>query len=730
MSERELPDGNRRADEPEPLRHVDVAALKNAVLESAFDCVIAIDQAGLILEFNPAAERTFGYLRADVIGQELAQLIVPSDLREGHRRALARWARTGSSSAKVGRLLGKRLELRGMRSDGSEFPIELAISRLNLDGPPLFTASLRDITERKRAEEKLRAAEARYRTLVEQLPLITYIDSPDGTGPPVYVSPQAEAILGHNPDEWLSRAGIFERCLHPDDRERVLAERRRAYKNDESHHTEYRMIAADGREVWILDESVPAQEPDGRRYRQGFAIDITARKLSEQARLQAEDQLRHQAFHDSLTDLPNRALFIDRLQHAVLRRGGEGLCAVLFLGLDDFKTINDALGHPTGDAALRTVGERLRSALRVGDTVARLGGDEFAVLVEDTCTPSDAARAAERLVQALATPILVGHQELFISGSIGIAIGTDPAELVRQADVAMYRAKKHGKAQYAFYESALDEARIDRSRLVADLRRATKKQEFVLHYQPLVDLSTGRIVGVEALVRWSHPTRGLLPPVGFIPLAEETGLIVPVGRWVLTEACRQAMRWQAELDLAQDLTISVNVSPRQLQHPGTVADVAAALAESGLDPCLLMLEITENVLIQTGDDAIQRLRELKQLGVRLALDDFGTGYSSLSALESLPVETLKIDRSFVNAIDRGPRQRSLARAIIQIGLTLGLTVVCEGIETAAQAQELKTLGCPVGQGFYFAKPVESSAIKETLSRTARHGHEAAALLAG
>jgi diguanylate cyclase (GGDEF)-like protein/PAS domain S-box-containing protein len=730
MSKPDLADGNKRPDEAEPLRHVDVAALTNAVLESAFDCVIAIDQDGRILEFNPAAERTFGYLRADVIGQELAELIVPPDLREGHRGALARWAREGSSSGKVGRLLGKRLELRGMRSDGSEFPIELAISRLNLDGPPLFTASLRDITERKRAEEQLCAAEARYRTLVEQLPLITYIDSPDGMGPPVYVSPQAEAILGHGRDEWLSREGIFERCLHPDDRERVLAERRRAYRNDEPHHTEYRMIAADGREVWILDESVPAQEPDGTRYRQGFAIDITPRKLSEEARLEAEDQLRHQAFHDSLTDLPNRALFTDRLQHAVLRRGGQGRCAVLFLDLDDFKTVNDALGHPTGDAALRTVGERLGSALRVGDTVARLGGDEFAVLVEDTRTPSDAAHTAERLSQALATPILVDHHELFISGSIGIAIGSDPAELLRQADVAMYRAKMHGKAQYAFYESALDEARIDRSRLVADLRRATEKQEFVLHYQPIVGLSTGRIVGVEALVRWSHPTRGLLPPVGFIPVAEETGLIVPVGRWVLTEACRQAMRWKAELDLAQDLTMSVNVSPRQLEHPGTVADVAAALAESGLDPCSLMLEVTENVLIQTGDDAIQRLRELKQLGVRLALDDFGTGYSSLSALESLPVETLKIDRSFVNAIDRSHRQRSLARAIIQIGLTLGLTVVCEGIETAAQAEELKLLGCPVGQGFYFARPVESSAIKDALARAARNGHEAAAVAAG
>jgi diguanylate cyclase (GGDEF)-like protein/PAS domain S-box-containing protein len=850
----ETANGNERSDDADSPRRVYVAELENstfvnALLESALDCVIAIDHQGRILEFNPAAERTFGYRRADVLGKELAELIVPPDLREGHRRALARWKHAGTASGEVGRLLGKRLELRAMRSDGSEFPVELAINRLNLDGPPLFTASLRDITERTHAEERLRAAEARYRTLVEQLPLITYVDSPDDTGPPMYVSPQVEATLGYSQEEWLSHKGIFEECLHPGDRQRVLAEKMRAYERDEPHHAEYRVIATDGREVWILDESVPAQEPDGTKYRQGFALDITARKLSDEARLeaeakyrtlveqlplvtyidaldaessniysspqiepllgyspeewradrllfvkllhpkdrervlaahgrsrtsgeplsleyrliardgrtvwisdearitkdhdgkplflqgcllditnrkQAEEQLRYQAFHDGLTDLPNRALFTDRLEHALLRRGADASCAVLFLDLDDFKTVNDSLGHVAGDEVLRAVGERLRSTLRLGDTVARLGGDEFAVLAEDMSDPTVAAQTAERLSHALATPFSIDHHELFISASIGIALGTDPAELLRQADVAMYRAKEHGKAQYAFYESALDEAMLDRLRLVTDLRRASINHEFTLHYQPTVELSTGRIVGVEALVRWRHPSRGLLQPASFIPLAEETGLIVPVGRWVLAEACRQAMLWKAELGPAQELTMSVNVSPRQLEHPGIVGAVAAALTESGLDPHSLMLEITENVLMQSGDAAIQKLHELRKLGVRLALDDFGTGYSSLWALENLPVETLKIDRSFVQGIDRGPRQRSLARGIIEIGLTLGLTVVGEGIETAAQADELSLLGCPVGQGYYFARPDESTAITDTLARDARIVRDAAA----
>jgi diguanylate cyclase (GGDEF)-like protein/PAS domain S-box-containing protein len=802
-----------------------------AILDATLDAVITIDHLGRVLEFNRAAERTFGYRKKDVLGHELAQLVVPPEFREAHRRALARWTPDGPTDG-AGGLLGRRIDVEAMRSDGSVFPAELAISRVEIAGPPLFTACIRDVSDRKEAENRLQSAEFLYGTLVEQLPLITYVESSESpTSKPLYLSPQIESVLGYTVEQWFSTPDLYAHSIHEDDRERVLNEKRAAYERGEAARSEYRIIAADGRIVWVEDRSVLVEPPEGGPpFRQGFAIDITERKRADDAlrraetryrtlveqlpvavyidrvdeessniytspqieqmlgfsaaewmsdpslfvkllhpddrervlaahalthatgdplsveyrfvardghvvwvhdearliadpdsgrpvlqgclldvtaRREAEELLRHQAFHDPLTGLANRALFTDRVQHALVVRALEdGEAAVLFLDLDDFKSVNDSLGHLAGDALLRAVGVRLRATLSPSHTVARMGGDEFAILVEEPNGASAALDAAERIIAALQAPFDLEGREVFVTASVGIAVGSDAEELLRCSDVAMYRAKATGKAQYVVYAPRMDEDVVGRLELVADLRRARIDEEFVLHYQPTVELSTGAVVGVEALVRWQHPTRGLLQPSSFIPLAEETGRIVEIGSWVLGEACRQTARWRTELAGGQDLSVSVNVSTRQVRRPDLLENVQRALAGSGLEPGFLTLEITESVLARRREEMTCILEEVTRLGVRLALDDFGTGYSSLSLLQDLPVHTLKIDRSFVESVGTGSGRVPFVRAIVELAEALGLAVVAEGVEDAAQVAALKQLGCRVGQGFYFARPLE------------------------
>ncbi|HEY7730807.1 MAG TPA: EAL domain-containing protein [Gaiellaceae bacterium] len=576
-------------------------------------------------------------------------------------------------------------------------------------GLPFRQGFALDITDRKLAEQALHGAEARFRTLVEQLPLTVYIDAIDEASSNIYTSPQIESMLGYTTQEWLADPLLFVRLLHPDDRERVLAVHAHTHATHEPLCVEYRLIARDGRIVWVLDEARIISDPSGGgQVLQGYLLDVTARK-------EAEELLRHQAFHDPLTGLANRALFTDRVQHALVLGGKEGAAAVLFVDLDDFKAMNDRLGHPAGDSLLCAVGARLCSVLSPSHTVARLGGDEFAILVEDVRDAATAAATADRLVSAFQQPFHVLGNDVFVTASIGIAMGDDADELLRSADVAMYRAKASGKAQYAFYAPTMDEEVLGRLELIADLRRARPGEQFVLHYQPSLDLATGDVVGVEALVRWEHPTRGLLQPEAFIWAAEETGLIVGLGRWVLAEACRAAARWRAEVPGAAALGLSVNVSARQLQQPGLVDDVRRALAGSGLDARALTLEITETVLAQRGDDAAAILQSVKALGVRLALDDFGTGYSSLSRLQYLPVDELKIDRSFVQSIDSGADRAALVRAIVELGRALELTTVAEGIEHAGQVAALQRIGCRLGQGFHFARPLAAAELEQLLA---------------
>jgi len=452
--------------------------------------------------------------------------------------------------------------------------------------------------------------------------------------------------------------------------------------------------------------------------------DVTAHKA-------LEAQLTHQAFHDPLTNLANRALFQDRVEHALARsdRSAEGV-AVLFLDIDDFKRVNDSLGHGSGDRLLAAVAQRLVNATREGDTVARLGGDEFAVLLETLRDHAEALAVAERITAGLRAPVVLDSNDVVVGVSIGIARGgiggglaRAAPELLRNADLAMYRAKAQGKGRYEVFEPEMHAAVLDRLALEGDLRHALEQNEFRLVYQPIVELTTGHVIGVEALVRWDHPRRGVVPPLSFIPLAEDTGLIVPLGRWILEEACRQAAVWnQRSENLSSDgdgPSVSVNISGRQLQHERFVDDVATVLRDSGLPPDRLVLEITEGVIMQETAVTLETLRALKALGVRLAIDDFGTGYSSLSYLQRFPVDILKIDKAFVDGVCRGGNDAALARTIIALGNMLHLHTVAEGIELAQQRSELRALGCDLGQGYLFARPLAAADVDGMLAYPAR-----------
>lgn len=426
----------------------------------------------------------------------------------------------------------------------------------------------------------------------------------------------------------------------------------------------------------------------------------------------------YQAFHDSLTKLASRALFLERLEYALARAARQqSRLAVLFVDLDRFKMVNDSLGHSAGDVLLLGVADRLRSCLRATDTAARLGGDEFAVVLPDVGDDAAVAVAvATRVIEVLQPPFAIHGKEVYVSASVGIAFNTDDNDdaeaLVRNADLAMYEAKMNGRGRYEIFQPAMQTALLRRLELEADLRRAIDRREFVLQYQPMVDLRDGRVVGVEALVRWRHPERDVILPDKFVPLAEETGLILPIGRWVLTEACRQVGAWNA--GRSSPLSVGVNLSARQIEQADLPTIVTDILAESGLEPGCLVLEITESLLLRDTQAVMSRLQDLRALGVRLAIDDFGVGYSSLAYLRRFPVDMIKVDKSFVDKIASGPEASALAHAIVQLGRTLRLATLAEGIEAADQLGELRESGCELGQGYYFAKPLDAHEIEALL----------------
>ena len=554
-----------------------------------------------------------------------------------------------------------------------------------------------------------RTSEARFSSLVQHSSdLITVLDA---SGLVVYQSPSIERVLGYAPEELVGTR--FERLLAPGEEGRlphVLADPTTHATGTETLECGLRHADGGVRQFEVLytdlldDENV-------------HGVVLNSRDVSE--RKAFEEQLAHQAFHDPVTNLANRALFVERVRHAVPRARREGSrLAVIFMDLDDFKTINDSLGHAAGDSVLLEIAKRLDGSIRPSDTAARFGGDEFAVLLEDVGSAQDAADTAERVLESLAAPLLLEGKELFVSCSLGISFADGKAtagadELIRNADAAMYIAKRDGKGGYRLFEPAMHEGVLERLELRADLQRAMTGGQLELYYQPLVNLLDGGVNGVEALLRWHHPQRGMLGPDTFIPLAEEMGLIVPIGRWVLREACRQGRLIQKLLPTEPPLSMSVNLSVKQLQHSDIAADVRDALAESGLPAASLTLEITETVLMTDTDIAVQRLSELKELGVRLAMDDFGTGYSSLSYLSRFPVDILKMDRSFLRD-GATPQTSLLASAVIALGETLQLEIVAEGIEFTEQWNGLRDLGCGSGQGFLFAHPMDADATVEYL----------------
>lgn len=433
------------------------------------------------------------------------------------------------------------------------------------------------------------------------------------------------------------------------------------------------------------------------------------REIGERQRV--EEQLRHDAFYDGLTDLPNRALFMDRLERVLARakRQADYRFAVLFLDLDHFKLVNDSLGHQAGDQLLVELASRLQQCVRGSDTVARLGGDEFAILLDDLRDESNCFQVADRIHQDLTQPFILHGQEVFTNGSIGVALsltGYDsPGDLLRDADIAMYRAKDQGRGRYEVFDTAMRSSIVERVQLEAALRRAIEQHEFLVYYQPIVSLPTGRLAGFEALVRWQHAEWGLVSPNEFIPIAEETGLIVPLGRWVLAEACRQMHAWHRQYLTTPPLMISVNLSGKQVVHSKLLDEIQQILRETGLDPYVLKLEMTESVLIEHGRAVLDLCSSLRAMGIKLGIDDFGTGYSSLSYLHRFPIDTLKIDRAFVSKIDSDEKDHALVKTILAIAQTLHLETIAEGIETTAHLAVLRTLECAYGQGYLFSRPV-------------------------
>jgi diguanylate cyclase (GGDEF)-like protein/PAS domain S-box-containing protein len=571
-------------------------------------------------------------------------------------------------------------------------------------------------------EQRLRDAESRYRTLVEQIPAVTYIDAMDAASTTLYISPQVEQLLGYAPYEWQSDAGLWERLLHPEDRERVLAEHLRSNGSTQPYADEYRLLARNGRVVWIRDEASIVHDDEGNaRFWQGVMLDVTDRK-------RAQEQVAFLAYHDKLTGLPNLAMFEEHLGVALARAERQNMgVAVLYVDFDKFKLVNDTLGHGAGDQLLRDMVDRLQEATRATDLVARLGGDEFLILLADLEGPPPAGHGlvlaelvASRIHDSLQRPFQLGDTEFYISASIGISVypldARDAHSLVMHADQAMYRSKKTGAGGYVVF--ARDMASGGGAlNLATQLRKAVAEKQWALHYQPIVDLVRGHIVGVEALLRWIHPDKGTVEPAMFVPLLEELGLIGVVSDWVLEELGRQCRSWR-EQDL--ELNVAFNLSPRGLWHPDLGTKLLDLTRSNGNDAGGITIEITESALEADPERAQVILRGLHEQGLAIALDDFGTGYSSLSRLRSLPIEILKIDRSFIHDVEFDRGARSVVRALIQLAHSLGMVPLAEGVETQGQLEYLAERGCTLGQGFYFSRPLPADQITiDLLERTKR-----------
>ena len=707
------------------------------IITTNVDGMIIVDHQGIVRFVNPAAEALFGHQAEELVGAPLSIPIVTNEINN---------------------------EVGIISKHGTTTIAEICVVETQWEGESVYLASLRDITERKQAEEALRQQTERERlvtemtlrirqsldleeilnTTVTEVQRFLQVDrvfiyrfEPDWSGMIVVESVNLgwPAILGRKTrDSYFEKAS--SRQAYIEGRVQAIAD---IYASGLSQcHidslTQFLMKAnlvvpiVQGETLWGLLVANHCAEP---RHWQQFEIDLLKQlatqvaiaiqqsELYQQAHIElterkrAEAQLVHNALYDALTELPNRTLFMDRLKQACERakRHQSYLFAVLFLDVDRFKVVNDSLGHVTGDQLLVVISQRLQVCLRPGDTIARLGGDEFTMLLDDIKSANDASLVAERIQRELALPLNLNGHEVFTSASIGIAlsgIGHDqPESLLRDADTAMYRAKSLGKARHQLFDTVMHTQALSLLKLETDLRRAVERQELRIHYQPIVALATQRITGFEALVRWQHPERGLVSPAEFIPVAEETGLIIPIGHWVLYEACRQMQAWQEQLSVKQPLAISVNLSVKQFIQQDLIEQIDQILQQTGLDVQNLKLEITESVIMENTESATIMLSQLRALGIQLCMDDFGTGYSSLSYLHRFPINTLKIDRSFISSMSMNSENLEIVRTIIALARNLNLDVTAEGVETAEQLAQLRALQCEYGQGYFFSKPVDS-----------------------
>ncbi len=704
--------------------------LQRQAMEASINGIVIADMRlpdRPLIYVNPAFETISGYKAEDILGKN-CRFLQGTD-----RNAPSNLAARQTMRDALDRAVPCSVILHNFRKDGRAFWNELFMAPI-FDAEGVLTHCVgiqNDVTARVEAEtalqqahdelerrvaertEALRQQEQFLRKVLDTDPNLIFVKNADG----VYtLANQALAALyGTTPAELVGKTdadfnhNANEVAQFSEDDRDVIRFRREKFIPAEV------ITDCEGRAHWLQTVKRPLASPDGAvEHLLGICTDITARK-------EAENQIAHQAFHDTLTDLPNRALLLNRMEQGLARaaRTGDAI-GLLFVDLDNFKVVNDSLGHEAGDTLLQTIAGRLRGCVRPGDTVARLGGDEFVILLEELSGEKEAAAIAERAVEALHLPFRLGERDVFPGASIGLTLTVlddvrTAGDLLRDADTAMYQAKLQGKGRYTLFDMSMNTRAQERLELETDMRQAIANGEFVVFYQPIMDLQSGRLAGVEALVRWQHPTRGMISPAKFIPIAEETGLIVPLGRWVLRQACLEARRWQTQYPDAHNFVMSVNLSIRQMLEKDIIAQVAAILEETGLAPEYLKLEITESMMLQDTSATIETMTALRDLGIRLAIDDFGTGYSSMSYLSQLPLNTLKIDRSFINRIGVSGGDEAIVRAIISLARTLRLSVTCEGIETQEQFTYLQDLGCDLGQGFLMHKPLPAAQIEALLA---------------
>jgi diguanylate cyclase (GGDEF)-like protein/PAS domain S-box-containing protein len=624
-----------------------------------------------------------------------------------------------------------RMEYRALHRDGHIVWIrEDAVLISDADGEPLYWLGIMlDVTEQVDAQRDLHHLQNTYGALVEQIPAIVYQDATDENWSTIYVSPQIRDLLGVSPDEWIGESQLWGEMIHPDDRDRAIEEVERGIASGDPYTVEYRMIGRDGRVRWFQDTAVMLPDAEGNPgFTHGVMLDITERR-------EAEERLTYLAYHDNLTAMPNRAMFDELLELSLARarRTDRGV-AVLALDIDNFKLVNDSLGHEAGDRLINQIAVRLQDATRDTDLVARPGGDEFLMLLSDLDQSSPvndengaaitAQAVAHRVLQAFDSPFEVDGTELYVTASVGISVfpldAPDATSLLRNADSAVYTAKAASPGGFALNHLEHDGA-LSKLSLSTRLRKAVERQDWTLHYQPLIELFSGEMFGVEALIRWPDPSGGLVPPGDFIPLAEEMGLIDAIGAWVVEELCRQDAIWRGE---GIELELGFNLSPRQLWHPDPVERIARQIEEAGIDPHRITVEITESTAMHDPDRTLAVLHGFKERGLKLAIDDFGTGYSSLSRLRYMPADVLKIDRTFVRDVNSDEQSASMVSAIIALASNLNMQPLAEGIETEDEWRFLAARGCNAGQGYLFSRPVPAEQI------TAMHRRKGLTLIEG